>query len=77
MLPLSLRLQIQLKIPVLHIDKGVKILNEIVVTGYKSERKVDLTGAVSVVNLSTIKNTSTSSPMLAFLVTFLDNYSER
>src|SRR5215467_6005671 len=31
-------------------------LNAVVVTGYKSERKVDLTGAVSVVNLSTVKN---------------------
>ncbi|HEY6977959.1 MAG TPA: SusC/RagA family TonB-linked outer membrane protein [Chitinophagaceae bacterium] len=40
-------------------------LNVVVVTGYKSERKVDLTGAVSVVNLSTVKNSTTSSPMLA------------
>ncbi len=40
-------------------------LNVVVVTGYKSERKVDLTGAVSVVNLSTVKNATTSSPMLA------------
>ena len=31
-------------------------LNEIVVTGYKSERKVDLTGAVSVVNMKDVKN---------------------
>jgi TonB-linked SusC/RagA family outer membrane protein len=40
-------------------------LNAVVVTGYKSERKVDLTGAVSVVNLSTVKNSTTTSPMLA------------
>ena len=40
-------------------------LTQVVVTGYKSERKVDLTGAVSVVNLSTVKNSTTSSPMLA------------
>jgi TonB-linked SusC/RagA family outer membrane protein len=40
-------------------------LNQIVVTGYKSERKVDLTGAVSVVNLSNVKNIPTTSPMLA------------
>src|SRR4051794_6673525 len=40
-------------------------LNVVVVTGYKSERKVDLTGAVSVVNLNTVKNATTSSPMLA------------
>jgi TonB-dependent starch-binding outer membrane protein SusC len=40
-------------------------LNEVVVTGYKSEKKVDLTGAVSVVNLSAIKNSPAASPMLA------------
>jgi len=40
-------------------------LNTVVVTGYKTEKKVDLTGAVSVVNLNTIKNSSASSPMLA------------
>ncbi len=40
-------------------------LNEIIVTGYKSERKVDLTGAVSVVNMKDVKNVPTTSPMLA------------
>jgi len=45
--------------------EGVADLNQVVVTGYKSERKVDLTGAVSVVNLSNVKNVPTSSPMLA------------
>ena len=40
-------------------------LNEIVVTGYMAEKKVDLTGAVSVVNYSDIKNIPDVSPMLA------------
>lgn len=40
-------------------------LEAVVVTGYKSERKVDLTGAVAVVKLDNIKNVPTSSPMLA------------
>ncbi len=41
-------------------------LNTVIVsTGYKSERKVDLTGAVSVVNLNTVKNSTATSPMLA------------
>lgn len=40
-------------------------LNQIIVTGYKSERKKDLTGAVSVVNLSNVKNLPVASPMLA------------
>ncbi len=40
-------------------------LETVVVTGYKSERKVDLTGAVAVVKLDNIKNVPASSPMLA------------
>ncbi len=40
-------------------------LNTVVVTGYKTERKVDLTGAVSVVNMKDIKNIPAASPMLA------------
>jgi len=40
-------------------------LNAVVVTGYKTERKVDLTGAVSVVNMKDIKNIPVPSPMLA------------
>lgn len=40
-------------------------LNAVVVTGYKTEKKVDLTGAVSVVNLNNVKNNPVASPMLA------------
>ena len=43
----------------------VKSLSEIVVTGYKSERKADLTGAVAVVNLTETKNIPVSNPLLA------------
>jgi len=46
-------------------EEGVNDLNQLVVTGYKSEKKVDLTGSVSVVNLAAIKNVSSASPMLA------------
>ncbi|HWW39850.1 TonB-dependent receptor [Pedobacter sp.] len=49
----------------LTMEEGNNDLNQVVVTGYKSEKKVDLTGAVSVVNLSSIKNIPASSPMLA------------
>lgn len=45
--------------------KGVSDLDEVVITGYKSERKKDLTGAVAVVNMSEVKNIPASSPMLA------------
>jgi TonB-linked SusC/RagA family outer membrane protein len=40
-------------------------LNQVVVTGYKTEKKVDLTGAVSVVKLDNVKTTPYASPMLA------------
>lgn len=49
----------------LAMEEGTNDLNTVVVTGYKSEKKADLTGAVSVVNLSNVKNVPVSSPMLA------------
>ncbi|HEY2349531.1 MAG TPA: TonB-dependent receptor plug domain-containing protein, partial [Puia sp.] len=49
----------------LAMEEGTSDLNQIVVTGYKSEKKVDLTGAVSVVNVNNIKDVPTVSPMLA------------
>jgi TonB-linked SusC/RagA family outer membrane protein len=49
----------------LTMEEGNNDLNTVVVTGYKSEKKVDLTGAVSVVNLAAVKNVPASSPMLA------------
>lgn len=47
----------------LALDLGT--LSEIVVTGYASERKADLTGAVSVVELTPIKNNVSGNPMQA------------
>jgi len=46
-------------------EEGASNLNQVVVTGYKSEKKVDLTGSVSVVNMKDMKSTPASSPMLA------------
>jgi TonB-linked SusC/RagA family outer membrane protein len=40
-------------------------LNEIIVTGYASERKKDLTGSVSVVDLAPVKNNSSGNTMQA------------
>jgi TonB-linked SusC/RagA family outer membrane protein len=45
--------------------EGLNDLNQVVVTGYKSEKKVDLTAAVAVVNLAAIKDIPATSPMLA------------
>jgi len=40
-------------------------LNEVVVTGYTSEKKKDLTGAVSVINVNDIKDVPEGNPMKA------------
>ncbi|MBS1600204.1 MAG: SusC/RagA family TonB-linked outer membrane protein [Bacteroidetes bacterium] len=50
---------------VLEMEAAANDLNQVVVTGYKTEKKVDLTGAVSVVSLKAIKDVPSSSPMLA------------
>jgi TonB-linked SusC/RagA family outer membrane protein len=42
-----------------------KSLNEVVVTGYQSERKKDITGAVSVVNIKDIKDSQVGNPAKA------------
>ena len=44
---------------------GQASLDQIVVTGYQTQRKVDLTGAVAVVNLNDIKDIPNSNPMQA------------
>ena len=43
----------------------VTALQEVVVTGYGSERKADLTGAVAVVQLDAVRNNATGNPMQA------------
>lgn len=43
-------------------ELGTK-LSDVVVTGYTAQRKVDLTGAVSVINLNEVKNIPAASPM--------------
>ena len=49
----------------LQLEQGVSKLNDVVVTGYQAQRKADLTGAVSVVNMADIKNIPSSNPMQA------------
>jgi len=61
----------------IRVDKGTKSLSvemeedittnmdEVVVIGYKSERKKDMTGAVSVVNIKDIENIPSGNPMQA------------
>jgi TonB-linked SusC/RagA family outer membrane protein len=49
----------------IRLDEESNSLNEVVVTGYTSERKKDLTGAVAVVNVGDIENIPEGNPMKA------------
>ncbi len=49
----------------IQINAAISNLNELVVTGYTSERKKDLTGSVSVVDLTPVKNNSSGNTMQA------------
>src|SRR6185312_3822676 len=63
--PQKIRITAETSNLVLVLEEGSADLNTVVVTGYKSEKKADLTGAVSVVNLANVKNNPVASPMLA------------
>ncbi len=45
------------------LQADVKALSEVVVTGYQTQRKKDLTGAVSVVNVENMNKQSTANPI--------------
>ena len=45
------------------LEEDLARLEDVVVTGYQSQRKADLTGAISVVNMNDVKNIPTGSPL--------------
>ncbi|MDQ4139373.1 MAG: TonB-dependent receptor plug domain-containing protein, partial [Bacteroidota bacterium] len=47
------------------LQPDVKALEEVVVTGYQTQKKADLTGAVAVVNLKEVKDIPVGNPMRA------------
>jgi len=47
------------------LEEDAKLMDEVVVTGYTSEKKADLTGSVAVVNVSEMKTIPASDPMQA------------
>ncbi|MBD0367720.1 MAG: TonB-dependent receptor plug domain-containing protein, partial [Flavisolibacter sp.] len=49
----------------IELQEAAAQLEQVVVTGYQTQRKVDLTGAVSVVNLNEVKDIPTGNPMRA------------
>ena len=50
---------------VLEMEEGVKEEDVVVVTGYTTQRKKDLTGAVAIVDMGPVKNTSSGNTMQA------------
>lgn len=47
----------------IQLEEDLSKLEEVVVTGYQIQRKADLTGAISVVNMNDVKNIPTGSPL--------------
>ena len=47
------------------LEENAKSLNEVVVTGYTTQRKADLTGAVSVVNVDDLAKQNENNPIKA------------
>ena len=47
------------------LEEDAEILQEVVVTGYTTQRKADLTGSVAVVSMDALKTTADSDPMRA------------
>lgn len=45
------------------LNEDTKLINEVVVTGYSTQKKADLTGAVTVVDINELKNVNNSNPM--------------
>ena len=49
----------------IYMDEDAGLLDELVVVGYQTVRKADLTGAVSVVSTKSLETSSDSDPMRA------------
>lgn len=65
MKPVTIRIAGNTQSVSIEMEEGMKEEDVVVVTGYTSQRKVDLIGAVAVVDLKPIKNTSSGNPMQA------------
>lgn len=60
--PATVSVEPEMKI---YLEENTELLNEVVVVGYQTVRKADLTGAVSVVSTETFETTSDTDPMRA------------
>jgi TonB-linked SusC/RagA family outer membrane protein len=59
------------------LNTGTNTLNDVVVTGYATQRKKDLTGAVAIVDLAPVTNNSTGNTMQALQGRVAGLYIER
>jgi len=60
---ITLKVDATTKDPVVKMETGSNSLNDVVVTGYQSQRKADITGAVSVVNVKDVASIPTGNVM--------------
>ena len=65
MLPVNVKIKGDDQNLSVELEEGVKEEDVVIVTGYTSQRKVDLIGAVAVVDMKPIKNNSSGNPMQA------------
>jgi TonB-dependent starch-binding outer membrane protein SusC len=65
MKPITIKITNSTQNVTVELEEGVKAGEEVVVVGYTSQRKKDLTGAVAVVDLSAVKNNSSGNTMQA------------
>ena len=61
----TLKISNNAQLLIIEMEEGVQVGEEVVVVGYTSQRKQDLTGAVAVVDLAPVKNNSSGNTMQA------------
>jgi TonB-linked SusC/RagA family outer membrane protein len=77
MKPVTIKLNADDATLAVEMEQTIKEGDVIVITGYTSQRKKDVTGAVAVVDLSAVKNNSSGNPMQALQGRVAGLYIER
>ena len=65
MKPLSIKITSSTQNPSVEMEAGVNDIEQVIVVGYTSQKKKDLTGAVAVVDFAAVKNNSSGNTMQA------------
>ena len=77
MKPVTIKITSSVQSITVEMEEGVKVGEEVIVVGYSSQRKKDLTGAVAVVELNPVKNNSSGNTMQALQGRVAGLYIER